>query len=1781
MEDRYKLFEKIFNINEKLTKGWIYLAFCDNQLEANFQTYLHNRKSNVYKIVSLILFMFYVPLIITAFMYIGYSCAYFYLIIVCLFLDLIIVVIYFLVNNKNLKKFFEYFKFFLYFMCILSIGSYYINHTNDSFKILRIIYILIFVKNLLYLVIMDNSIFLSVLIFMISCGFLMYCNLNKQFENLFTMEICLELIISFIMYFFKDYIDKLTRITYLNKHKFKQFFFYSNDIIAGIEGMHFTYINHKLAFVNKNLKSFITEDEKNNSNLQNSKINNNDDNNFNNSEKKIDGEEKMNNIKTNDLPMNKNDYFVINSNFKSKNENKINTTNTGEDNKMLLGIGDAIWNKNPKLFESERRALLSVEKTLPDEQGETSKRNENLLIKYPQDFHKKTIKIDYKDAGENYKNIDNIEHKSKDASSIAKYDKIVKLEDKNFDFKNIVKDENNSNYYNSSFDNANNNIIAIKNNNKFERTQLKEKEENFQAEKHIYYINGPILTNIDKDHKLASASLLDASNLVKITPNKEEISHYFNTNINNDKNKIMFHQSMANSNINENMTAERDHNKDNNQHFDTKKNIEKDQDKERDRDFLQYEKSLEIFLSKLIWYEITIQKNSQQTAVMSNNNTNKNNTDNKNNHGEHQELDQKPGNSSLLQRIKNLLESKTKQNTNVVSGSISQNNDNNSGNRNNNLKNKNISSKESHKLLERTNQEGNSNSFKKLGQFYKKDEEDKIKFYIVYYRIDENIIDIILHDNTTVKLAEKQTIENSLKQKILAKIAHEFKTPLNSIIGLIMQIKENFKTNFFFKKPNKKITKKENFAKNSSLVKTKQSNLLGSKTVSINMNSAKSNKNLHKRAHHSYNQIKNTPSCLEHSAYAEQISKTKKIIFKDLILIEYLSNYTIYLINDVINFINSDDKFSEIECIPSKVNIKQILKFCFQILKALISCNENKLQNINPKLVIDEKIQLYKVSSDEVRLNQIILNFISNAVKFTREGSIMIKANIDENKLLNISVQDTGIGIKEDDKKFIFADNKIKTNYEFNKFGSGLGLSICRVIAEKLEHKLEFKSEYNFGSSFIIKIKTQERENKSLHKRVLLAAKRSRTKMKSNSNLFKQGKINTMRAFKPDKTKSSSETYSDSDSYSDFNKRNEKNNYSINSFTEGYSLMKCSNTHSKSGSDASSSFMYVDKYDNNDKNNNGDSKAPLNSDSNNINNFNNIDMNINQTIINNKLNKNAEMDNRNFKCKFGIVTLNTVSKRLSEKLLRRNYPALESSKFKSLKKTPSLIDSSETDKTRQIKSNDLLLNFNYQNCTDNARKTSDNSINSITNYNNIINNFYFNRKNNYNPNQIIKKFYSDISYEYSFRNNIKNNDHIKTNINYNINNNKKPEVKKYNKCEEFNKSIQQSFNDVNIEIFSNNSDSENIFNINSSKSILENIDNIQNKNIINNNLDRTLNVFDFDSKKNYINLSFLNSSINCNSEKKNENLPHNSANSRINHNPNVNGNYINSNMSKFRFIQPEKISSSKLIDSFFYQNNSIHSNSNNNSSSSIEINFINNSLSSKSKKIGHQPISLPTAAAREVKQELQLQLQLRQDSCKLCTHQIHKTSNNCIIENIDNVNHIINSNNNLNLSRVKNNCFTIFSANLKKNSNINKNLIKLAVVDDNKYIRSSIKRILEKLLEENLYSKNRKQRLEYEIIEGSDGVDILKFITEDHLYNRIKCIFTDESMEFLNGSEAIRIIREMEKRDKIKQSFIVSISSFEDFQTKTFLESVGANYVTRKPISKSVIKDLLKKLEII
>jgi len=118
-----------------------------------------------------------------------------------------------------------------------------------------------------------------------------------------------------------------------------------------------------------------------------------------------------------------------------------------------------------------------------------------------------------------------------------------------------------------------------------------------------------------------------------------------------------------------------------------------------------------------------------------------------------------------------------------------------------------------------------------------------------------------------------------------------------------------------------------------------------------------------------------------------------------------------------------------------------------------------------------------EIRTDRQKVKQIILNLLSNALKFTPQGSVAISIDFDtEQEEISVAVADTGIGISEENQKTIFeAFQQADSSYARRQGGTGLGLTICRRLASILDGQITLVSRLGEGSTFMLVLPRQQR----------------------------------------------------------------------------------------------------------------------------------------------------------------------------------------------------------------------------------------------------------------------------------------------------------------------------------------------------------------------------------------------------------------------------------------------------------------------------------------------------------------------------------------------------------------------------------------------------------------------------------------------------------------------------------------------------------------------------------
>lgn len=195
--------------------------------------------------------------------------------------------------------------------------------------------------------------------------------------------------------------------------------------------------------------------------------------------------------------------------------------------------------------------------------------------------------------------------------------------------------------------------------------------------------------------------------------------------------------------------------------------------------------------------------------------------------------------------------------------------------------------------------------------------------------------------------------------------------------------------------------------------------------------------------------------------------------------LEYMSTVNVSA-NSLMEIINDILDFSKIESGKLELHIENI--DLYRLLHQVIDLfkHQANMKNIALSLTIEKCVPQY-ICADSIRLKQILVNLISNALKFTSFGHIHL--DVDQvkggkkNATIKFSIKDTGIGIKQYNQKKIFNSFVQEDSATSRKFGgTGLGLAISNLLLELMNSNLQLKSKYGDGSDFFFFVKFKKAE---------------------------------------------------------------------------------------------------------------------------------------------------------------------------------------------------------------------------------------------------------------------------------------------------------------------------------------------------------------------------------------------------------------------------------------------------------------------------------------------------------------------------------------------------------------------------------------------------------------------------------------------------------------------------------------------------------------------------------
>lgn len=200
-----------------------------------------------------------------------------------------------------------------------------------------------------------------------------------------------------------------------------------------------------------------------------------------------------------------------------------------------------------------------------------------------------------------------------------------------------------------------------------------------------------------------------------------------------------------------------------------------------------------------------------------------------------------------------------------------------------------------------------------------------------------------------------------------------------------------------------------------------------------------------------------------------ELLKTEKdeaTIYEYIDIITNKGNLLLNIINDIIDI--SKVESGKLNIHKINFNVDKVLQEIFITYQKVIALE--KSETVNLRLVKPSNESSISIFNDPARLKQVIQNLVDNAVKFTKKGEITLGYRLEEvegSQQIIFFVKDTGTGIKEEHRKFIFdpfrqIDESLTRNYT----GTGLGLSISKRLVELMGGTLQVRSEINKGSYF-------------------------------------------------------------------------------------------------------------------------------------------------------------------------------------------------------------------------------------------------------------------------------------------------------------------------------------------------------------------------------------------------------------------------------------------------------------------------------------------------------------------------------------------------------------------------------------------------------------------------------------------------------------------------------------------------------------------------------------------
>ena len=174
------------------------------------------------------------------------------------------------------------------------------------------------------------------------------------------------------------------------------------------------------------------------------------------------------------------------------------------------------------------------------------------------------------------------------------------------------------------------------------------------------------------------------------------------------------------------------------------------------------------------------------------------------------------------------------------------------------------------------------------------------------------------------------------------------------------------------------------------------------------------------------------------------------------------------LINDILDFSKIEE--GRMEILPTQYDLTSVINDLVNMIKP-----RAEKKGLRFAVNVDSTVP-HILYGDEIRIKQVALNILTNAVKYTNEGKVEMKVGFskedEENISLSFVIEDTGIGMKEEDMDKLFSPfSRMEENRNRSIEGTGLGMSIVRQLLELMDSSLDVSSVYGEGSKFSFDIR--------------------------------------------------------------------------------------------------------------------------------------------------------------------------------------------------------------------------------------------------------------------------------------------------------------------------------------------------------------------------------------------------------------------------------------------------------------------------------------------------------------------------------------------------------------------------------------------------------------------------------------------------------------------------------------------------------------------------------------